>query len=150
MDWLDLLAVQGTLKSLLQHHSSKASSLTTRMEDWTSLAQHKRKPEITQSQTRLKRLTSSSSSKHHRARKGLSSTKATFLLRQRFILRIFYISLDLFWFFHFWAGSVRRGNHRMEGTSTAVQKTIQLDASWAHWSCCFLVHKIRKVDSSHL
>ena len=27
MDWLDLLAVQGTLKSLLQHHSSKASSL---------------------------------------------------------------------------------------------------------------------------
>ena len=27
MDWLDLLAVQGTLKSLLQHHSSKASVL---------------------------------------------------------------------------------------------------------------------------
>ena len=27
MDWFDLLAVQGTLKSLLQHHSSKASSL---------------------------------------------------------------------------------------------------------------------------
>ena len=25
MDWLDLLVVQGTLKSLLQHHSSKAS-----------------------------------------------------------------------------------------------------------------------------
>ena len=25
MDWLDLLAIQGTLKSLLQHHSSKAS-----------------------------------------------------------------------------------------------------------------------------
>ena len=25
MDWLDLLAVQGTLKNLLQHHSSKAS-----------------------------------------------------------------------------------------------------------------------------
>ena len=25
MDWLDLLAVQGTLNSLLQHHSSKAS-----------------------------------------------------------------------------------------------------------------------------
>ena len=25
MDWFDLLAVQGTLKSLLQHHSSKAS-----------------------------------------------------------------------------------------------------------------------------
>ena len=27
MDWLDLLAIQGTLKSLLQHHSSKASLL---------------------------------------------------------------------------------------------------------------------------
>ena len=27
MDWLDLLAVQGTLRSLLQHHSSKASTL---------------------------------------------------------------------------------------------------------------------------
>ena len=27
MDWLDLLALQGTLKSLLQHHSSKASVL---------------------------------------------------------------------------------------------------------------------------
>ena len=27
MDWLDLLAVQGTLKSLLQHYSSKASNL---------------------------------------------------------------------------------------------------------------------------
>ena len=27
MDWLDLLAVQGTLKSLLQHHSSKAAVL---------------------------------------------------------------------------------------------------------------------------
>ena len=26
-DWLDLLAIQGTLKSLLQHHSSKASIL---------------------------------------------------------------------------------------------------------------------------
>ena len=29
MDWLDLIAVQGTLKSLLQHHSSKASILRT-------------------------------------------------------------------------------------------------------------------------
>ena len=28
MDWLDLLAVQGTLKSLLQHHSSKASVIS--------------------------------------------------------------------------------------------------------------------------
>ena len=33
MDWLDLLAVQGTLKSLLQHHSSKASILWR----WVSL-----------------------------------------------------------------------------------------------------------------
>ena len=30
MDWLDLLAVQGTLKSLLQHHSSKASIVVWR------------------------------------------------------------------------------------------------------------------------
>ena len=34
MDWLDLLAVQGTLKSLLQHHSSKASIF------WHSLLFH--------------------------------------------------------------------------------------------------------------
>ena len=33
MDWLDLLAVQGTLKSLLQHHSSKASILWMRWLD---------------------------------------------------------------------------------------------------------------------
>ena len=33
MDWLDLLAVQGTLKSLLQHHSSKASILLCLEED---------------------------------------------------------------------------------------------------------------------
>ena len=32
MDWLDLFAVQGTLKSLLQHHSSKASILGHRMD----------------------------------------------------------------------------------------------------------------------
>ena len=31
MDWLDLLAVQETLKSLLQHHSSKASILNHRV-----------------------------------------------------------------------------------------------------------------------
>ena len=31
MDWLDLIAVQGTLKSLLQHHSSKASILHTQL-----------------------------------------------------------------------------------------------------------------------
>ena len=31
MDWLDLLAVQGTLKSLLQHHSSKAPILGTQL-----------------------------------------------------------------------------------------------------------------------
>ena len=32
MDWFDLLAVQGTLKSLLQHHSSKASILRRSLE----------------------------------------------------------------------------------------------------------------------
>ena len=49
MDWLDLLAVQGTLKSLLQHHSSKASilwcwfsflyspTLTSTHDHWTDL-----------------------------------------------------------------------------------------------------------------
>ena len=31
MDWLDLLAVQGTLKSLLQHHSSKASFICAQL-----------------------------------------------------------------------------------------------------------------------
>ena len=31
MDWLDLLAVQGTLKSLLQHHSSKASIFSAQL-----------------------------------------------------------------------------------------------------------------------
>ena len=31
MDWLDLLAVQGTLKSLLQHHSSRASVFSTQL-----------------------------------------------------------------------------------------------------------------------
>ena len=31
MDWLDLLAVQGTLKSLLQHHSSKASFFSAQL-----------------------------------------------------------------------------------------------------------------------
>ena len=32
-DWLDLLAVQGTLKSLLQHHSSKASTVAIKLKD---------------------------------------------------------------------------------------------------------------------
>ena len=35
MDWLDLLAVQGTLKSLLQHHSSKASIIRGSLSDFT-------------------------------------------------------------------------------------------------------------------
>ena len=34
MDWFDLLAVQGTLKSLLQHHSSKASILLRSIPDY--------------------------------------------------------------------------------------------------------------------
>ena len=37
IDWLDLLAVQGTLKSLLQHHSSKASILRYSAFFWVSL-----------------------------------------------------------------------------------------------------------------
>ena len=37
MDWLDLLAVQGTLKSLLQHHSSKASSVIVLLIQYRSL-----------------------------------------------------------------------------------------------------------------
>ena len=36
MDWWDLLAVQGTLKSLLQHHSSKASILRYSLKFWAS------------------------------------------------------------------------------------------------------------------
>ena len=79
MDWLDLLAVQGTLKSLLQHHSSKASILQQSafftgegngtplqyscLENpmdggaWWAAASG-----VTQNRTRLKRLSSSSSS----------------------------------------------------------------------------------------
>ena len=34
-DWLDLLAAQGTLKSLLQHHSSKASVFSTQLSLWS-------------------------------------------------------------------------------------------------------------------
>ena len=36
MDWLDLLAVQQTFKSLLQHHSSKASILRTQLSLWSN------------------------------------------------------------------------------------------------------------------
>ena len=36
IDWLDLFAVQGTLKSLLQHHSSKASILQCSAFSWSS------------------------------------------------------------------------------------------------------------------
>ena len=36
MDWLDLLAVQGTLKNLLQHHSSKASILGPQLSLWSN------------------------------------------------------------------------------------------------------------------
>ena len=36
MDWLNLLAVQGTLKSLLQHHSSKASIFGTQLSLWSN------------------------------------------------------------------------------------------------------------------
>ena len=36
MDWLDLLAVQGTLKSLFQHHSSKASIFRAQPSFWSN------------------------------------------------------------------------------------------------------------------
>ena len=38
IDWLDLLAVQGTLKSLLQHHSSKASVLWHSVFSWSNFS----------------------------------------------------------------------------------------------------------------
>ena len=47
MDWLDLLAVQGTLKSLLQHHSSKSSIL--QRSDFTVQLSH---PYMTTGKTR--------------------------------------------------------------------------------------------------
>ena len=40
MDWLDLLEVQGTLKSLLQHHSSKASFFGTHLSSQSNLHIH--------------------------------------------------------------------------------------------------------------
>ena len=40
MDWLDLLAVQGTLKSLLQHHSSKASILQAQLSSQSNFHIH--------------------------------------------------------------------------------------------------------------
>ena len=40
MDWLDLLAVQGTLKSLFQHHSSKTSFLCTQLSFWSNSYMH--------------------------------------------------------------------------------------------------------------
>ena len=42
MDWLDLLAVQGTLKSLLHHHSSKASILGTQLSSQSNSHIHTR------------------------------------------------------------------------------------------------------------
>ena len=40
VDWFDLLAVQGTLRSLLQHHSSKASILQCSAFNMDQLSQH--------------------------------------------------------------------------------------------------------------
>ena len=40
MDWLDLLVVQGTLKSLLQHHSSKASIFSTQLSSQSNISHH--------------------------------------------------------------------------------------------------------------
>ena len=48
MDWLDLLAVQGTLKSLLQHHSSKSINFSAlsllHSPTLTSIHDHRKKP----------------------------------------------------------------------------------------------------------
>ena len=40
MDWLDLLAVQGTLKGLLQHHSSKGSFFVSQLSLWPNFHIH--------------------------------------------------------------------------------------------------------------
>ena len=40
IDWLDLFAVQETLKSLLQHHNSKASILCAQLSLWSSFHSH--------------------------------------------------------------------------------------------------------------
>ena len=45
MDWLDLLAVQGTLKSLLQHHSSKVSFFGTQPSSQSNSHIHRRPQE---------------------------------------------------------------------------------------------------------
>ena len=45
MDWLDLLAVQGTLKSLLQHHSLKASFFGAQSSSWSNSHIHMWLPE---------------------------------------------------------------------------------------------------------
>ena len=42
IDWFDLLAVQGTLKSLLQHHNSKASILQPQLSLWSNSHIHTR------------------------------------------------------------------------------------------------------------
>ena len=42
MDWLDLLAVQGPLKSLIQHHSSKHQFLSAQLSLWSNSHNHKR------------------------------------------------------------------------------------------------------------
>ena len=52
MDWLDLLAIQGTLKSLLQHHSSKASVFGAQPSLWSNSHIHTRLLEKTKALTR--------------------------------------------------------------------------------------------------
>ena len=46
MDWLDFLAVQGTLKSLLQHHSSKASILKAKSQWQFAVCHRKLTPSV--------------------------------------------------------------------------------------------------------
>ena len=55
MDWLDLLAVQGTLQSLLRHHSSKASILRILMQMNSLVAQTVKRLPTTQ-ETRIRSL----------------------------------------------------------------------------------------------
>ena len=52
MDWLNLLAVQGTLKSLLQHHSSKASILWCSAFFWSNYNGNKNASLIRRDKTR--------------------------------------------------------------------------------------------------
>ena len=64
MDWLDLLAVQGTLNSLLQHNSSKVSILCNPMDcSMPGFPNHHQLPELTQ--THVHRVSDANQPSHH-------------------------------------------------------------------------------------